>query len=84
MNKVFEFEDAYRALAAEPAYAGRVSVISLAGQYDTAYNSITAEMPVNNRNQKTEAVQSNGVHCSDNGYRQIADAIYRYMATRLQ
>ncbi len=84
MNKVFEFEDAYRALAEEPAYAGRVSVISLAGQYDTAHNSITAEMQVNNRNQKTEAVQSNGVHCSDNGYRQIADAIYRYMATRLQ
>ena len=84
LAKVWEFEEVYRALAAEPAYLGRISVVSIAGQYDTAYNSLTTEMPVNQRNDTMVPVQSNGVHCSDNGYRQIADAIYRYMVSRLQ
>ena len=84
LAKVWDFEDAYRTLSEEDAYRGRITVVSLAGQYDTAYNSLTVDMPANNRCETVETVQSNGVHCSENGYRQIADAIYRYMATRLQ
>ena len=84
LDKVFSYEDAYRSLTAEPPYAGRVSVISLAGQYDTVNNSVTVEMPLNNRNPKTEPIQCDGVHCAATGYLQIADAVYRYLATRLQ
>lgn len=84
LDKVFSYEDAYRSLAAEPPYAGCVSVISLAGQYDTVNNSVAVEMPLNNRNPKTEWIQSDGVHCAVSGYLRIADAVYRYLATRLQ
>ena len=84
LTKVFAFEDAYRAIAKEEAYAGRLSVVSVAGQYDADYNEIKATIPVNNRNPATETVGSNGVHPSKYGYLQIADAIYRHMCTRLQ
>ena len=83
LEKVFAFEDSYRALAADAKYAGRLSVVSVAGQYDAEYNEQKASAAVNNRNPQTEVIGSNGVHPSNYGYLQIADAIYRHMCERL-
>ena len=83
LEKVFAFEDAYRALAADAKYAGKLSVVSIAGQYDAEYNEIKGSQAVNNRNPATETIGTNGVHPSEYGYLQIADAIYRHMCARL-
>ncbi len=83
LEKVFAFEDAYRALAKDPKYRGQLSVVNVGGQYDSEYNEQKGGFAVNNRNPATEVIGTNGVHPSDYGYLQIADAIYRHMCARL-
>jgi hypothetical protein len=58
-------------------YKDFVKYVDVAGQFDTDYNMPSVQKPVNNRNQKTETMGSNGVHPSVSGYYQIADAAYR-------
>lgn len=58
-------------------YKNFVNYIDVAGQFDTDFNMPTIEKPVNNRNEETEIIGSNGVHPTTNGYYQIADAVYR-------
>lgn len=58
-------------------YSSFVNYVDIAGQFDTDYNMPTAEKPVNNRNDETEIIGTNGVHPSISGYYQIADAVYR-------
>lgn len=58
-------------------YTDFVKYVDVAGQFDTDYNMPSVQKPVNNRNQKTETMGSNGVHPSVSGYYQIADAAYR-------
>ena len=60
-----------------PAYADFVKYVDIAGQFDTDYNMPSTTKPVNNRNDKTEVMGTNGVHPSVNGYYQIADAVFR-------
>ncbi len=83
LEKVFAFEDAYRALAADAKYRGQLSVVSIAGQYDAEYNEQKGGFAANNRNPANEVIGTNGVHPSDYGYLQIADAIFRHMCARL-
>ena len=58
-------------------YNDFVKYVDIAGQFDTEYNMPATEKPVNNRNDTTEVVGSNGVHPSVSGYYQIADAVFR-------
>ena len=58
-------------------YKEFVNYIDIAGQFDTDFNMPTSGKPVNNRNEETEIIGSNGVHPTTNGYYQIADAVYR-------
>lgn len=52
--------------------------IDVASQFDCEHNMPETLKPVNTRNSdKTEYVGTNGVHPTNNGYMQIADAIYR-------
>ena len=60
-----------------PEYADFVKYVDIAGQFDTDYNMPSTNKPVNNRNDKTEVMGTNGVHPSVNGYYQIADAVFR-------
>ncbi len=54
-----------------------MSYIDIAGQFDSEYNYATLERPANVRTEKTEVIQSNGVHPNLDGYMQIGDAVYR-------
>lgn len=83
MSKVFEFQNAFIALTEREEYAGSLSFVSLAGQFDTVHDHPERTVAVNNRNDATEVRGSNGVHPSASGYLQIADAVYRHLAARL-
>lgn len=56
-----------------------VDFINLAGQFDSENNMRTDTRQVNTRNSKTEIYGINGVHPADEGYLQIADAVYRHI-----
>lgn len=60
-----------------------VDVINIAGQFDTDYNMQTTTRAVNTRNSTLETYQNNGVHPAEEGYLQIADAVYRNIAGKL-
>lgn len=51
--------------------------VAVAPQFDTLYNMPSRAESVNIRNSVTEMLGRNGVHPSDAGYFQIADAVYR-------
>lgn len=82
MQHVFNLNDWYAELAAD--YPDNISVVNIAGQFDTEHNMITAERTVNARNTETEVYQSNGVHPAHTGQMQIADACYRDFIHKLQ
>ena len=59
------------------AYPNNVSTLSIAGQFDTENGMPTTTEKVNVRSTKDNIVQNNGVHPANEGYYQIADAVYR-------
>ena len=56
---------------------------NLSGQFDTENNMQTSTRTVNARNSTQETYQSNGIHPSNFGYMQIADAVYRDITSKL-
>lgn len=56
-----------------------VDFVNLAGQFDSENNMLTGTRQVNTRNSKTEIYGTNGVHPANEGYLQIADAVYRHI-----
>lgn len=81
LRRVHDFDQWYADVAAEYS---NVHTVSVAGQFDAEYGYPTSIVPVNVRSSKTEDRQSNGVHPSNDGYMQIADAAYRDLIYRLQ
>lgn len=81
LRKVFEFNDLYADIAKSH---GNVHFVNVAGQFDTENSMPESTRPVNARSDKTEAYQTNGVHPSDDGYDQIADAVFRDLNRMLQ
>lgn len=71
---VFNMDKLYKEIADEYE---NVESINLSGQFDTDYNCMSDELPVNSRNAMAVTTQTNGVHPSTPGYYQIADAAYR-------
>lgn len=71
------YNAALEQLSKLPQYRDFVSYVDVAGQFDTDYNMPDKSKPVNNRSDVTEVVGTNGLHPSNSGYYQIADAIYR-------
>ena len=78
----FEFQNAFIGLTEREKYAGSLSFVSLAGQFDSENNYPKKTVPVNLRSDVTEVRQANGVHPSTEGYLQIADAVYRHLVAR--
>ena len=74
---VHNLNRSYLNLCQDEEYSSYVSFMQLSGQFDSKYNSVLEERPVNCRNTRTEWVGINGIHPSQNGYLQIADAFYR-------
>ena len=87
--KVFEFQDAFIGICENAKYKDTVSFVSIAGQFDAENNYPTTSIPLNgdkttSRDNRTETVQNNGVHPSNSGYYQIADAVYRHLMAKWQ
>ena len=58
------------------------SFIHVSSQYDVANNCVSAEFDANVRNDKKILHGSNGIHISERGSRQVADAIVRHLCAR--
>ncbi len=67
----------YQEWAEEEEYKGKIEVINVSGQFDSEYSYPHAEKPVNTRSSTTEWIDVNGAHPLNEGYMQIADAVYR-------
>ncbi len=67
----------YEKWAEEEKYKGKLEYINVSGQCDAEYIYPHNEKPVNTRSSITEWMDVNGVHPSNDGYMQIADAVYR-------
>ena len=76
---IFDLNLAYEKWVNEDGYKDFMEFINLSGQFDTDYVMPCEEKTVNVRSKKTELIGTNGVHPSDEGYMQIADAMYRNM-----
>ena len=69
--------DAYAALADSSEFSPYTGYVEIAAQFDTDYSMPWQETPVNTRATVKERRGTNGVHPSEEGYLQIADAVFR-------
>lgn len=76
---IFDLNLAYEKWVNEENYKDFMEFINLSGQFDTDYVMPCEDKPVNVRSKRTELIGTNGVHPTDEGYMQIADAMYRNM-----
>ena len=74
------FDDIRGELACEDPE--RISFIHEASQYDMEYNLISAEFEANTRNERKVTIGSNGLHITEMGSHQIADAVLRHICAR--
>ena len=81
---VFDLQRWYIELSQKTKYRGKVDYINFSGQFDTENCMPSQEIKVNARSEKTERIQTNGVHPSIEGYMQLADVVYRNLCSKLQ
>jgi lysophospholipase L1-like esterase len=67
----------YKNLVEEEKYKNNLEYINISGQFDSEYGYPHIFKPVNTRSKEVEWFDINGVHPSNDGYMQIADAVYR-------
>ena len=74
----------YEDIANENAYLGKIDTMCLSAQFDTEHNFPKTEMPVNCRSSLIEPIGTNALHCTSEGYLQMADAFYRAIVPHFQ
>lgn len=79
----FELNTAYQAWALEDGYKDFMEFINLTGQFDSEYAYPHIEKPVNVRSKTTERLDTNASHPTEEGYMQIADAVYRNLVKEI-
>ena len=57
--------------------------INLTGQFDSEYAYPHIEKPVNVRSKTTERLDTNASHPTEEGYLQMADAVYRNLVKEI-
>ncbi|MBO7214383.1 MAG: SGNH/GDSL hydrolase family protein [Clostridia bacterium] len=83
IHYTMELNIAYEELACEDGYKDFVESIHLTGQFDAEYSYPHIQKPVNARSSITEWLDTNGVHPTNEGSYQIADAVYRNLIKEL-
>lgn len=78
-NFVFELNLQYEAWTKEKDYCDFMEYINISGQFDAENSYPETDKPVNIRSTKTEKIGTNALHPTNEGYMQIADAVYRNM-----
>lgn len=76
---VMELNRAYQNWVLEPEYCDFMDFINVSGQFDADYSLPCAEKNVNTRSKFKELIGTNGLHPTEEGYMQIADAAFRNM-----
>lgn len=76
---VMEMNLEYKDWAKEAPYCDFMEYINISGQVDSDYAYPKIEKPVNVRSSYKEIIDTNGVHPTNEGYMQIADATFRNM-----
>ncbi len=84
MDFIFNLDKWYHDISQEPAYRGKVELLSILGQFDSDYNLQMQDLPVNVRSAITKTINTNAFHASPEGYLQMADAYYRRVVSHLQ
>jgi len=74
---VLALNKAYEAWTKEPEYADFMEFVNISAQFDVDYNMPSMPKPVNTRSKQMEVIGTNGAHPLEEGYLQIADAVYR-------
>lgn len=74
---IFAMNKAYYTLETDTEFMPYVGVINTHAQFDADNAFPTTIKNVNTRSSKTESIGTNGVHPTNNGYWQIADAEFR-------
>lgn len=74
---VMEMNIEYQKMANLEEFSSYVEFVNISAQFDSENNMPETEKAVNLRSKKTEKVGTNGVHPTEEGYYQIADAVYR-------
>lgn len=74
---IFDMNKAYYTLETDTEFMPYVEVINTHAQFDADNAFPTTIKNVNTRSSKTESIGTNGVHPTNNGYWQIADAEFR-------
>ncbi len=77
---MFELNILYEALCYEEGYSDFLEFVPVGAQFDSEYAYPTAEKQVNARCKQTEFIGTNGLHSTREGYRMIADAVFKNMA----
>lgn len=74
---VMAVNKAYEAWTQEPEYRDFCGFVNLSAQFDVDYNMPSMLKPANTRSRQMEVIGTNGAHPLEEGYLQIADAVYR-------
>ena len=82
-RQVMEMNIAYRELSESDEFSHYVEFINVSGQFDAEYSMPSKEKSVNLRSTEKEVIGTNGVHPTNGGYLQIADAASRNMVARI-
>ena len=67
----------YQDWTEEEKYKDKLEYINISAQFDSEHGYPHIFKPVNTRSKEVEWFDVNGVHPSNDGYMQIADAVYR-------
>ena len=84
MEFIFNLDKWYHDISQEPAYLGKVELLSILGQFDSDYSLQMQDLPVNVRSAITKTINTNAFHATPEGYLQMADAYYRRVVSHLQ
>ncbi len=80
LSFAFRLDTLYRRIAQSYDF---VRYVNMAGQFDSEFNYPTAERKANARSERTEIIQTNGLHPTKEGYLQMADIYFRAINTIL-
>ena len=76
-NAIIDLSHAYETLANSPEYSPFVDHVNLACQFDIRNGVKVQDRPASVRSPTKEKFCINALHPSNDGYKMIADAVYR-------
>ena len=79
VSTAYFYDEFLEEFCARDKYKDFCKYVDSKAQFDTVYNMPSVMKPVNNRSTKMEAIGTNGVHPTMDGYLQLGDVFYRIL-----